>query len=119
MLQQDKPDDYVVATGETHTVREFLEKTFEIAGLNVEEHVRINPRFFRPHEVPLLLGDPSKARKALGWEPRVNFEQLVEMMYAEDFARAQLAGYQHTFQPSWDAAGRLLELPRYYHSSEF
>jgi GDPmannose 4,6-dehydratase len=87
MLQQDIPDDYVIATGETHTVREFLEKTFEIAGLNVDEHVRINSRFFRPHEVPLLLGDPSKAKKKLGWEPRINFEKLVEMMYESDFAK--------------------------------
>jgi len=87
MLQQDEPDDYVIATGETHTVREFLEKTFEIAGLNVDDHVRINPRFFRPHEVPLLLGDPAKAKKKLGWEPRINFEKLVEMMYESDFAK--------------------------------
>lgn len=88
MLQQDTPDDYVVATGETHTVREFLEKTFEIAGLRVEDHLRINPRLFRPHEVPVLLGNPSKAKERLGWKPRVNFEQLVEMMYREDFDAA-------------------------------
>jgi GDPmannose 4,6-dehydratase len=85
MLQQDQPDDYVIATGESHTVKEFLNKTFEIAGLSVEDHLRINPRLYRPHEVPHLLGDSSKAREKLGWKPRVSFEQLVEMMYREDF----------------------------------
>jgi GDPmannose 4,6-dehydratase len=88
MLQQDAPDDYVVATGETHTVREFLEKTFELAGLKVEDHVKINKRLFRPHEVPLLLGDSSKARERLGWAPKVTFEGLVEMMYQADFDAA-------------------------------
>lgn len=85
MLQQDVPDDYVVATGETHTVREFLEKTFELAGLDVDSHVKINKRLFRPHEVPLLLGDSTKARERLGWAPKVTFEGLVEMMYRADF----------------------------------
>ena len=88
MLQQDDPDDYVIATGETHTVKEFLEKTFEIAGLDIDRHVRINPRLFRPHEVPHLEGDPTKAREKLGWKPEVGFEQLVEMMYKEDFDRS-------------------------------
>lgn len=88
MLQQDQPDDYVIATGESHTVKEFLDKTFEIAGLRVEDHLRINSRLYRPHEVPHLLGDSSKAREKLGWKPRVSFEQLVEMMYREDFDRA-------------------------------
>jgi len=89
MLQQDQPDDYVVATGESHTVKEFLHKTFEIAGLSVEDHLRINPRLYRPHEVPHLLGDASKAREKLGWKPRVNFEKLVEMMYKADFDTAR------------------------------
>lgn len=88
MLQQDQPDDYVIATGESHTVNEFLHKTFEIAGLKVEDHVKINPRLYRPHEVPHLLGDSSKAREKLGWKPRISFEQLVEMMYREDFDAA-------------------------------
>jgi GDPmannose 4,6-dehydratase len=65
-----------------------LQKTFEVAGLNVDEHVRINPRLFRPHEVPHLEGDASKAKKVLGWKPKVSFEQLVEMMYREDFDSA-------------------------------
>lgn len=85
MLQQDQADDYVIATGESHTVKEFLEKTFEIAGLRVEDHLRINPRLYRPHEVPHLLGDSSKAREKLGWKPSVGFEQLVEMMYRADY----------------------------------
>lgn len=85
MLQQEEPDDYVVATGETHTVKEFLHKTFEIAGLEVNDHVRINPRFFRPHEVPHLEGDPAKAKEKLGWEPEVTFEGLVELMYKADY----------------------------------
>ena len=88
MIQQDQPDDYVIATGESHTVREFLHKTFEIAGLKVDEHIKINPRLYRPHEVPHLLGDSSKAREKLGWKPKVGFEQLVEMMYREDFDNA-------------------------------
>lgn len=88
MLQQNEPDDYVIATGESHTVKEFLHKTFEIAGLKVEDHLKINPRLYRPHEVPHLLGDSSKAREKLGWKPKVGFEQLVEMMYREDFDNA-------------------------------
>mgnify|MGYP003663114326 CR=1 FL=1 len=85
MLQQDKPDDYVIATGETHTVREFLECVFSLAGLNPEKFVEIDERLFRPHEVPLLLGDPSKAKKVLKWEPKIKFEQLCEMMFRADY----------------------------------
>ena len=87
MLQQDKPDDYVIATGETHTVKEFLEEVFSIAGLSIEEHVEIDERLYRPHEVPLLLGDSTKARKALNWEPKINFKSLAKMMYEEDLRR--------------------------------
>ena len=85
MLQQDDPDDYVIATGETHTVKEFLEEVFEHAGLKVEDHVEIDPRLFRPHEVPYLLGDPSKAKKKLNWQPKINFNQLAKKMYDEDY----------------------------------
>ena len=84
MLQQDTPDDYVISTGETHTVKEFLQKVFDYAELDVEKHVEIDPRLFRPHEVPLLLGDSSKAKNILKWEPRVKFNELCEMMYNED-----------------------------------
>jgi len=89
MLQQDEADDYVIATGETHSVREFLECVFDHAGLSVEKYVEIDPRLFRPNEVPYLLGDASKAKKALGWEPEVTFEGLAEMMYEADLKEIQ------------------------------
>jgi len=84
MLQQDAPDDFVVATGETHTVKEFVEAAFGCAGLDWEKHVVIDPKFIRPAEVELLIGDPSKAKKKLGWEPRVSFNELVKMMVEGD-----------------------------------
>ena len=84
MTQQETPDDYVVATGETHTVKEFLQVVFDYAGLDIDKYVRIDERLFRPHEVPLLLGDATKAKEKLGWEPKVNFEGLAKMMYDED-----------------------------------
>ncbi len=87
MLQQDEPDDYVVATGETHSVEEFLEKTFSKIGLgDWRNYVRQDPKFFRPAEVDLLIGDPTKAKTKLGWKPEVSFEQLVDMMVAHDLA---------------------------------
>jgi len=84
MLQQDAPDDYVIATGETHSVRELVEIAFARAGLDWQEYVVQDPRFMRPAEVDLLVGDASKARQALGWEPEVGFRQLVEMMVDAD-----------------------------------
>ena len=87
MVQQDNPDDYVIATGEAHTVKEFLEEVFEYAGLSIKKHVVIDERLFRPHEVPLLLGDASKAKKKLKWEPKVKFKKLARMMYDEDLRR--------------------------------
>jgi GDPmannose 4,6-dehydratase len=90
MLQQEKPDDYVVATGETHSVREFLEEAFAYVGLDWQKHVKVDPKYFRPAEVDLLLGDPSKARKALGWQPRVSFKELVRLMVDADLASAKL-----------------------------
>ena len=84
MTQQETPDDYVVATGETHTVKEFLQVVFDYAGLEIDKYVKIDERLFRPHEVPLLLGDATKAKEKLGWEPKVNFEGLAKMMYDED-----------------------------------
>ena len=87
MLQQDEPDDYVVATGETHSVEEFLEMTFMKIGLgNWRDYVRQDPKFFRPAEVDLLIGDPTKAKAKLGWSPEVSFEQLVDMMVTHDLA---------------------------------
>ena len=84
MLQAESPDDYVLATGETHSVREFLEEAFSYAGLNWEDYVEIDQRYFRPAEVDLLLGDASKAKKELDWTPQVNFKQLVAMMVDSD-----------------------------------
>jgi GDPmannose 4,6-dehydratase len=84
MLQQDKPDDYVIATGETHTVREFLYEVFDIAGLNVDRHLIIDERLKRPHEVPWLEGDYSKAREKLGWVPGTTFSGLAKLMYESD-----------------------------------
>ncbi len=86
MLQQEKPDDYVIATGETHSVQEFLEETFGLLGLDWREHVEIDSKFFRPAEVDLLLGDATKAREQLGWQPRVTFKALVRMMVEADLA---------------------------------
>ena len=85
MLQQENPDDYVIATGETHTVKDFLQEVFEYAGLDVEKHVKIDERLFRPQEVPVLLGDYEKARKILGWKPKTKFKELARMMYDEDY----------------------------------
>src|SRR5215471_9200043 len=85
MLQQDEPDDYVIATGETHTIREFLDVAFRCAEIgDWEPYVQQDPRFMRPAEVDLLMGDPTKARKHLGWEPKVTFEDLVRLMYEHD-----------------------------------
>jgi GDPmannose 4,6-dehydratase len=106
MLQQEQPDDYVIATGETHSVREFVELAFKHAGIDIvwrgtgleekgidsvsgREIVHIDPRYFRPAEVDLLLGDPSKAKGKLGWESETNFETLVNMMVAEDIKNAE------------------------------
>lgn len=87
MLQQEQPDDYVVATGETHTVRQFLDVVFEYAGLDTKKYVEVDERLFRPHEVPLLLGDATKAEKKLGWKPKVRFNELAIMMYEEDLKK--------------------------------
>ena len=84
MLQQDKPDDFVIGTGETHSVREFLDESFGYVGLNWEDYVRIDERYFRPTEVDLLLSDPSKATKTLKWKPKVKFSELVRIMVDAD-----------------------------------
>jgi GDPmannose 4,6-dehydratase len=84
ILQQDKPEDYVVATGETHSVREFLEAAFAHAGLHWKDFVEIDQRYYRPAEVDLLVGDYSKARKQLGWEPKTKFKDLVKLMVDAD-----------------------------------
>ncbi|MFN6066404.1 MAG: GDP-mannose 4,6-dehydratase [Pseudanabaena sp.] len=84
MLQQERPDDYVISTGETHSVREFLEESFAYVNLKWEDYVEIDPRYFRPAEVDLLLGDCTKAKQKLGWEPKVTFKGLVELMVDAD-----------------------------------
>ncbi len=89
MLQQETPDDYVIATNELYSVRDFCEKTFSQLGLNYEDHVEIDPRYYRPAEVDLLLGDSTKACEQLGWKPRTRFDQLVEMMVKNDLEIAQ------------------------------
>ncbi|MBI5284179.1 MAG: GDP-mannose 4,6-dehydratase [Chloroflexi bacterium] len=87
MLQQPEPDDFVIGTGETHSVREFIELAFSYAGLVPERYVRVDPQFMRPAEVDLLLSDPRKARAVLGWRPDVSFEGLVQMMAEADLRR--------------------------------
>jgi len=89
MLQQELPDDYVIAMGEDHSVQEFLERVFDQLKLDWKTHVEIDPRFFRPAEVDRLIGDSSKARKVLGWRPRVTFDALVTMMVDSDLELAQ------------------------------
>jgi len=84
MLQQDEPDDYVIATGESHTVREFLEEVFRLVRLDPEAHVRIDPRYFRPNEVDVLCGDASKAQRKLGWKAKTGFHELVRIMLEAD-----------------------------------
>ena len=98
MLQQDEPDDFVVATGETYSVREFVQAAFSILGLDWERYIRLDPRYLRPTEVDLLLGDNTKARKVLGWVPRVGFRQLVEMMVEADWKLARREKLVHENQ---------------------
>ena len=88
MLQQEKPDDLVIATGETHSVKEFVEKVFQKLNLDYQKHVIIDPKYFRPTEVDVLLGDSSKAKNILGWKPRVGFDQLIDMMIEADMEQA-------------------------------
>ena len=90
MLQQEVPEDYVIGTGETHSVKEFLEEVFNYVGLDWKEYVEIDPRYFRPTEVELLLADSSKARKELGWSPRITFKELVKIMVDSDLELAGL-----------------------------
>ena len=84
MLQQDRPDDYVIATGQSHSVQDVVDLTFTLAGLDPNEHVVVDPGLLRPAEVEHLVGDASKARRVLGWEPRTSFEELIEMMWKSD-----------------------------------
>ena len=86
MLQQERPDDYVISTGKTDSVRDFLECVFDISGLgDPMKYVEIDPRLFRPQEVPYLIGDSTKAKEKLGWTPNVTLEELAKMMYDSDW----------------------------------
>ncbi len=89
MMQAEEPDDYVIATGETHSVREFLDEAFGLLDIDWQEHVDIDPRYYRPTEVDLLLGDATKAREKLGWEPKVSFKELVSLMVDHDLELAR------------------------------
>lgn len=91
MLQQEKPDDYVIATGETHSVREFLDEAFGLVGLDWKKYVEIDPRYYRPAEVDLLLGDPTKAKEKLGWQPKTTFKELVKIMLEYDLKNVGLS----------------------------
>ncbi|MFH2001701.1 MAG: GDP-mannose 4,6-dehydratase, partial [Planctomycetota bacterium] len=92
MLQQDEPQDFVIATGETHSVREFCDVAFSRLDLNYKDYVTVDERFMRPAEVDLLMGDPSKAKEKMGWETKVSFKGLVEMMVDADLERWQKHG---------------------------
>ena len=99
MLQQEKPDDYVVATGETHSVREFLEVAFSLLDLDYRDFVEFDTRYTRPSEVDVLLGDANKARQVLGWKPKVDFRGLVKMMIEHDLELARREKYAGTYRP--------------------
>jgi GDPmannose 4,6-dehydratase len=100
MLQQEKPDDYVVATGETHTVQEFVEESFAHLNLDWKQHVKHDARYERPAEVELLIGDSAKAKKQLGWEPRVKFKELVKIMIDSDMKLAEEELHMRKMTPS-------------------
>jgi len=102
MLQQDKPDDFVIATGEAHSVREFLEETFKLLGLDWKTHVEIDQRYFRPAEVDHLCGDASKARQVLKWSPKVGFKELVELMVKHDL---EMASQENTLRKAGHSVG--------------
>tara|TARA_B100000886_G_C20382418_1_gene474490 strand:+ start:285 stop:1313 length:1029 start_codon:yes stop_codon:yes gene_type:complete len=107
MVNHKKPDDWVIATGETHTVREFVEKTFDYLELNWEEYVETSEKYYRPNEVDYLLGDPSKAKKDLGWSPKTNLDKLVEIMVESDLNlanREKILLDEGLIEPTWEQA---------------
>jgi GDPmannose 4,6-dehydratase len=101
MLQQDKPDNFVISTGETHTIQDFVKLAFDLVGLNWKKYVKTDKRFLRPLEVNYLRGDNKKAKKILGWKPKTTFEKLVKIMLDEDLKRWKMFLDGKTF--SWDA----------------
>jgi len=100
MLQQEQADDYVIATGETHSIRDLLDEAFGYVGLDWKEHVDIDARYYRPAEVDLLIGDASKAKRKLGWEPKIRFKELVQLMMDADTAIAEKEAYANGFTTS-------------------
>jgi len=100
MLQQEEPDDYVVATGKTHSVRELLEEAFSYVSLDWHKHVEIDPRYYRPAEVDLLIGDPTKAKRKLGWEAKTKFKDLVRLMVDEDMEAAKKEAHMNNYNSS-------------------
>ncbi|MCS6286542.1 MAG: GDP-mannose 4,6-dehydratase [Nitrospira sp.] len=110
MLQADQPDDYVIATGETHTVREMLELAFDTVGLDWQSYVKIDPRYYRPTEVDLLIGDASKARTVLGWEPKMSFHELITMMVRADVEAERLKLDGMRGRPELCTSGEIREL---------
>jgi GDPmannose 4,6-dehydratase len=111
MLQQKEPDDYVIATGEAHSVRELVERAFELVGLDWRGYVKVDKRFFRPLDVPCLVGDCSKAKRRLGWEPRTRFSELVKIMVEEDVKRWErwLRGERFPWDaPNYPSENRIL-----------
>ncbi|PIS30324.1 GDP-mannose 4,6-dehydratase [Candidatus Saganbacteria bacterium CG08_land_8_20_14_0_20_45_16] len=107
ILQQDKPDDFVIATNESHSVKEFMEKAFSVVNLDWQKYVKINKKYNRPLDINLLLGDASKAKNKLGWEPKVKFDQLVEIMVKEDLLRWERFKKGEHFP--WDASNYMSE----------
>jgi len=105
MLQQDEPDDYVIATGETHSVREFLDEAFGYVGLDWHDYVETDPRYFRPAEVDLLVGDASKAKRKLGWQPRTTFKELVRLMVDADMEAGDYQKWSDMRRCSGDLSG--------------
>ena len=100
MLQQEKPDDYVVATGESHSVREFLDASFGLLGLDWREHVKTDTFYLRPSEVDFLKGDAAKARQKLGWQPKISFTEMVKIMTEHDLDLAERELHATQFQKS-------------------
>jgi GDPmannose 4,6-dehydratase len=100
MLQQDAPEDYVIATGETHSIHELLEEAFSYAGLDWRQHLEIDQRYYRPAEVDLLIGDSSKAKRKLGWEAKIKFRDLVRLMIDADMEAAKKEAHMNGYQSS-------------------
>jgi GDPmannose 4,6-dehydratase len=107
MLQQPEPDDYVIATGETHSVQELVDEAFAYAGLDALKHLAIDPRYYRPAEVDLLIGDASKAKQKLGWEAKTRFKDLVRLMMDADMESARQEAHMNTYESSVPASPRV------------